>query len=300
LEKQIKELKYEIQDATRELVDDLLGTNVGGFAENLVSNMIDAFKKGEDYMQVFSDSFDDMIDNMIMKSIVGRVVSNYLDSIWDSVEERIAGRTKKEADAYVDAQAWRDKVNTMSDANVAWQIALENGMNPIRDITKITQQMIDDYRKAADDAATAAKKEYDAVSQIGDSDIDYVMEKLAETTPELGEKLKEILGKYYKFGEDSDKQLSALQQGIQGVTEDTAGAIEAYMNIVAQRVFEQNIYLQEICDHLNNFDLDVQLGTLSQMLLQLQQSYQVQQNIESILTGVLNPSGRAIVVELNS
>jgi chemotaxis protein histidine kinase CheA len=98
----------------------------------------------------------------------------------------------------------------------------------------------------------------------------------------------------------SEEALSKLQQGIQGVTEDTAGAIEAYMNIVAQRVFEQNMYLQEIRDHLNNFDLDVQLGTLSQMLLQLQQSYQVQQNIESILTGVLNPSGRAIVVELNS
>jgi hypothetical protein len=72
------------------------------------------------------------------------------------------------------------------------------------------------------------------------------------------------------------------------------------MNIVAQRVFEQNMYLQEIRDHLNDFNLDVQLGTLAQMLLQLQQSYQVQQNIETILNGVLNPSGRAIVVELNS
>lgn len=112
--------------------------------------------------------------------------------------------------------------------------------------------------------------------------------------------LYEALGIAYGVNGETEKNLSALQQGIQGVTEDTAGAIEAYMNIVAQRVFEQNLYLQEIRDHLNNFDLDVQLGTLSQMLLQLQQSYQVQQNIESILTGVLNPSGRAIVVELNS
>ena len=108
------------------------------------------------------------------------------------------------------------------------------------------------------------------------------------------------LGIAFGVNSEQEKNLSALRQGIQGVTEDTAGAIEAYMNIVAQRVFEQNLYLQEIRDHLNNFDLDVQLGTLSQMLLQLQQSYQVQQNIESILTGVLNPSGRAIVVELNS
>ena len=127
---------------------------------------------------------------------------------------------------------------------------------------------------------------------------------LRQVAPELEgymDELEDILGEMGLIKDaTSEEALSKLQQGIQGVTEDTAGAIEAYMNIVAQRVFEQNLYLQEIRDHLNNFDLDVQLGTLSQMLLQLQQSYQVQQNIESILTGVLNPSGRAIVVELNS
>jgi hypothetical protein len=127
---------------------------------------------------------------------------------------------------------------------------------------------------------------------------------LRQVAPELEGYMDELENILREMGlikdATSEEALSKLQQGIQGVTEDTAGAIEAYMNIVAQRVFEQNLYLQEIRDHLNNFDLDVQLGTLSQMLLQLQQSYQVQQNIESILTGVLNPSGRAIVVELNS
>jgi hypothetical protein len=135
-------------------------------------------------------------------------------------------------------------------------------------------------------------------------DMDLVAQGLGDIQPVIesyNKQLDELLKRYDLYDtEDTDSKLSALQQGIQGVTEDTAGAIEAYMNIVAQRVFEQNLYLQEIRDYLNNFDLDVQLGTLSQMLLQLQQSYQVQQNIESILTGVLNPSGRAIVVELNS
>jgi hypothetical protein len=125
--------------------------------------------------------------------------------------------------------------------------------------------------------------------------------KLRGVSPIISEYLDTLDSMLREMGLIKDEtNLSALQQGIQGITEDTAGAIEAYMNIVSQRVFEQNTYLQEIRDHLNSFDLDVQLGTLSQMLLQLQQSYQVQQNIESILTGVLNPSGRAIVVELNS
>ena len=101
-------------------------------------------------------------------------------------------------------------------------------------------------------------------------------------------------------GNSKNGELSSLQQGIQGITEDQAGALESYMNIVSQKVYEQNSLLVDIREHISNFNMDVQLGTLSQMLLQLQQSYQVHKNIEAILNGVLNPSGRAIVVELNS
>lgn len=98
----------------------------------------------------------------------------------------------------------------------------------------------------------------------------------------------------------SEKALSSLQQGIQGVTEDTAGAIEAYMNGMSQQVYLQSGVLTQIRDTILGFELDVQVATISQMLLQLQQSYQVQQSIEQVLQNVLNPSGRAFVVELAS
>ena len=121
------------------------------------------------------------------------------------------------------------------------------------------------------------------------------------------------------FGVNSEqeKNLSELQQGIQGINEDTAGAIEAYMNIVAQRVFEQNQYLMDIRDAIvldgsvaqldamkqlkdsvDGIDSDSQLGTLSLMLLQLQQSYQVQSSILALLNRWDNPAGTAIKVEM--
>ena len=97
---------------------------------------------------------------------------------------------------------------------------------------------------------------------------------------------------------NASKQLSALQQGIQGITEDTAGAIEAYMNIVSQRIFEQNDYLMQIRDIMVGFDLDVQVATIGQILLQLQQSYQVQQAIQARLDGWSNANGMAVRVEM--
>lgn len=104
----------------------------------------------------------------------------------------------------------------------------------------------------------------------------------------------------YGVDSETNKNLSALQQGIQGITEDTAGAIEAYMNGMSQQVYLQSGVLTQIRDAILGFELDVQLGVSSQMLLQLQQSYQVQQSIEQVLQNVLNPSGRAFVVELAS
>ena len=93
-------------------------------------------------------------------------------------------------------------------------------------------------------------------------------------------------------------ELSALQQGIQGITEDTAGALEAYMNSVSQQVYLHSDLLTQIRDILVNFGGDVTIATNAQILLQLQQSFQVQMTIQNVLTGVLNASGLAFRVEL--
>lgn len=210
---------------------------------------------------------------------------------------------KSAAESFVSTwvDAWRQGGDTMEALNEKFDDMIDNMIaKSVASylVSKRLQKIFDAVGEATDEnsegGAEITMNELSRLKNlIGDKSI-------AEQINQDLTNLYDALGIAYGVNGETEKNLSALQQGIQGVTEDTAGAIEAYMNIVAQRVFEQNLYLQEIRDHLNNFDLDVQLGTLSQMLLQLQQSYQVQQNIESILTGVLNPSGRAIVVELNS
>jgi hypothetical protein len=134
------------------------------------------------------------------------------------------------------------------------------------------------------------------------NDVRTYADKLRQVSPELEGyigALEDIL-KEMGLIKDTTKEnaLSALQQGIQGVTEDTAGAIEAYMNGVSQQVYLQSDILTQMRDTILGFNLDVQVATIGQMLLQLQQSYQVQQSIENILQGVLNPSGRAFCVEM--
>ena len=112
--------------------------------------------------------------------------------------------------------------------------------------------------------------------------------------------LYNALGIAYGSGSEASKNLSNLQQGIQGITEDTAGALESYMNIVSQKVFEQNDLLVQIRDTIQGFDFDVQLGVFSQMLLQLQNNYILMQSIHSMMDGWTTPNGQGIRVELLS
>ena len=72
-----------------------------------------------------------------------------------------------------------------------------------------------------------------------------------------------------------------------------AGALEALMNGVSGQVYSQSTIMQNILNNSN-----VSLGTQSQLLLQMRESYQIQKSIQAILTGWSNNSGQAIRVEL--
>jgi len=241
-------------------------------------------------------------------------IQGYLDSIEslrqeiqdakeDIVNNLFGEDVKSAAEAFVDTwvQAWQAGETTLD--------AVEEKMNDM--IVNLIKKAM--TSKIVEKLLTPLYKELDRMTDVnsagGEELTVYELRQLAQDAGITAQEINTALGEFYgnleslgvsiKGGEGT-KELSALQQGIQGITEDTAGALESYMNIVSQRIFEQNQYLLEIRDHVASLEFDVQLGTLSQMLLQLQQSYTVQLAIQGILDGVLNPSGRAFVVELNS
>ena len=71
-----------------------------------------------------------------------------------------------------------------------------------------------------------------------------------ELIPLINEDLKNLMGQLgIEFGSGvKDAALSSLQKGISSVTEETAGAIEAYLNMVSGQVFQQTTILQGIWD----------------------------------------------------
>ena len=232
----IQDLELEIAELKKDVVANLLGSDIKDAAEQFVSAWVDAWRQGGDTMEAINEKFDDMIDNMIAKSVASYLVSKRLQKIFDEVDK-------------------------MTDENS--EGGSEITMNELKQLKNL----------------------------IGDKSI---AEQINDDLANLYGALEIAFG----VNSEQEKNLSELQQGIQGINEDTAGAIEAYMNIVSQRVFEQNEYLMQIRDIIVNFNLDVQVATIGQILYQMQQSYLVQQAIQARLDGWSNSNGMAVRVEM--
>ena len=314
LEGQIIDLKNDIQGMKDDITNTFLGINsVSDAVSSMVGDMIDALREGEDAMETFGSSIDDMVANMIKQVFSARIVGPMLEKVWDNIDAEIQKRGEKYADYYADYQTtldhidtttggtgdgyyfWKDKSGSLWYSNNWWkwqQAMMEGAENLSYQQWQETLQSWADWAK--DNLEEATTPTMNDVRRFG-TDLQGISPELEGYIGELENILREM-----GLIKDQTKAdaLSKLQQGIEGVTEDTAGAIEAYMNIVAQRVFEQNEYLMQIRDIIVNFNLDVQVATIGQILYQMQQSYQVQQAIQARLDGWSNSNGMAVRVEM--
>lgn len=84
------------------------------------------------------------------------------------------------------------------------------------------------------------------------------VEDVKETLPQLNNALKEYFNAMKGAGIDlaGDYEMSGLQRGIQGITEETAQILESYLNSVRFYVAEQNTLLQNIAASLGASNVD--------------------------------------------
>lgn len=303
----VKDLENEIANMVEDITNDMLGIqSVGNAAEELVSSMIDAFRKGEDYMASYQDTFDKMIENMIVKAIASRVIGDRLQEIWDTLDATMSERSKPQREEIKKIQeniadyekkideAAQDKLN-------AERLYLYPGLADDR--LKEAVEKYDKYTKLLDEENKNLQEAIEAASnagQITPQDVNSIADMATSFKGEAMESFKALMDAFgIKFGDlAGEQELSNLQQGIQGITETTAGAIEAYLNGVSQQVYLHSELLTQIRDIVVGFNMDAQLATQAEILMQLQASYQVQMSIQSILQGWSSANGMAVRVEM--
>ena len=241
----------------------------------------DAIKQYQERIQDLQHDIQDLTTDITttllggdIKSAAESFVSTWVDA-WRQGEDVMSGlRT-----------SFDDMIDTMISKSIASRL-VANRLQKIWDVVdEITSE------KSEGGAEVTMSELMRIKSLIGDKSI-------SEAINEDLTRLYEALGIAYGSGADKEKSLSALQQGIQGITEDTAGALEAITNGISQQSYLQSDLLTQIRDTILGFDLDIQMGVLSEILLQLQSSYQIQMSIRDTLQGWSNASGMAVRVEM--
>ena len=253
----ILDLEHEIGNATKEITNDLLGiSGVGSAVEEMIASMIDAFKKGEDYMAKYTETFDNMIDNMIMKAIVSKVIGEKFEQLWADIESKTESRgasSQGRIDSITkELNSVNEQINSLTeDIDKLESNGFQLQGSDFGDELYQTLNNLKNLKKDLEKQLSDAQREYSKAIEPTPEDVDGIRNTTEAWKDEVKSSFEMWMEAFgIKFGQGSgEKNLSALQQGIQGITEDTAGALEAYMNGVSQQVYLHSELLTQINDN---------------------------------------------------
>ena len=173
----------------------------------------------------------------------------------ESLTEQLGGfgsksNYKSAAEAF--AQAWVDAFGEGSDA----LDALNNKFNEyVKNLivkqatTRLVGKMIEPILKAVDEAVSEGSEGGNNGLEVTKSELQKIIDMWGQVGPVLDENLKNLMDVMgYKPGLNSN--LSALQQGIQAVTENTAQALESLLNSMRYYLATQQADVRIIRDTL--------------------------------------------------
>ena len=163
------------------------------------------------------------------------IISNATDGILDSVKDAARDFTDAWYDAFVETgKGISGLEENFSDMfmNLAKQQAS----------MQITQAFVDKWKR------DLSKYVNEKDTELTPEDAKAWAEDVKATFPELSNALEAFLGTIHETvgGLQSSGELSALQKGIQGITEETAQIIEAYLNSIRGYVSEQVTHTRNI------------------------------------------------------
>ena len=182
------------------------------------------------------------------------VIDDYnkqINDLHDTLEDR-RNEWLERVSGFGDEGTWDDATQGFIDA---WYDAFKetgDGLEGLKEnFNEVLENMV--KKQAALRIANAIMKPlYEMINNaaedgtITNSEMAAIVSKAEETFPELNEKLKAFFQSLGLFGEQAAGELDGLQKGIQGVTEQTAEIIAAYMNSIRYYVIDNNTKIGQL------------------------------------------------------
>lgn len=263
-QEQIEDLRDTLADSANDMIAELGGVgsdeNFKTLAENFASAWLEAFQETGDGLSGLQESFDDFMENYVKQQILLRLSDKFLKPMFEEFDNLIATRTdmeQEDQERYFELQAQITKLRNTANNSV------------IKSVAKKANAAADEIENSEE-----YKKLQEAWTDfLKPNDIN------TEAIKDWSDRMQGVFGEYNEAAEEIFNQigwepggkanLSALQQGIQGITETTAEALEALLNSIRFFVSQQTTDITAIRNLLDaRYSLESQAET-NPMLIEL-------------------------------
>lgn len=263
-QEQIEDLRDTLADSANDMIAELGGVgsdeNFKTLAENFASAWLEAFQETGDGLSGLQESFDDFMENYVKQQILLRLSDKFFGKMFEEFDEIIATKTpmeQEDQERYFELQAQITKLRNTANNSV------------IKSVAKKANAAADEIENSEE-----YKKLQEAWTDfLKPNDIN------TEAIKDWSDRMQGVFGEYNEAAEEIFNQigwepggkanLSALQQGIQGITETTAEALEALLNSIRFFVSQQTTDITAIRNLLDaRYSLESQAET-NPMLIEL-------------------------------
>lgn len=226
-EKEIEQLGYEIEDIVTGITESLTGS-IKSMADEMTSALVDAFEAGDDAQAAMFKSIKNNLKQVIAEQFQKSVVESMLKPLMDNMDSMLGISSSVEA-----ITAQEEKIAALEkQRDTSWIVYRGKKIDVLSKAE----------REAMDKAIEQAKAQLEELKK-GDGNYKFTPEQVKELVSQAGNISQDILDAFESGGWkeifdalNTSDTLSGLGQGIQGLTEDTAQILEAYLNTIRQVV----------------------------------------------------------------
>lgn len=215
-EEEYRRLGYEIEDIITGITESLIG-NIKNMANEMANALVEAFEAGDDAQEAMFKSIKNNLKQTIAAQFQKSVIEKLLEPLFDNMDSML-GIT-------ADAKAITDQQDKIA--------GLKKQMDETPAFTFNSAKRAA-LKKAIEQAEAELKK-----LQSKDGNYKFTPEQVKELINQAGNISEDVMDIFNSGGwkEIFDaltgpKELSGLSKGIQGLTEDTAQILEAYLNTI--------------------------------------------------------------------
>ena len=248
LTKNVENLQHAYEDLEQAQADAWSITDLDEYTEKMVENL--ELQNRNIQSMIAAEKAKKKTDNDRVEELQEQYEENLkaIEEAKDTLQEQLGGfgsKTNYKSAAQAFGDAWVDAFNEGSDTLAALEDQLDEVFDNLlkKQVSyRVADKIINSLLKPLDEALV----NYDGTQSSSLENIRQALDEIREKSPETLEAFNEAmqaiadtLGFDFGAGADAESNLSALQQGIQGVTEQTAEALEALLNSIRFFVAKQ-------------------------------------------------------------